>query len=146
MKKKVFGEEKGMALLSLKRRVLGSVLSGALNVVLKICQVVFQLVFVIGVVLMRMQKKTQSPMTQLTQVVNSPKLENVERKLEVERMQFPMSVKAVLVKDVSFQTEKGVTYLDEGTEVRIDPEENIAYHNGFHFDISQEEYKIAYLN
>lgn len=67
----------------------------------------------------------------------------VERKLEEKML---TKVKAILLSNVSFNTFQGETNLKVGTEIVLEPEENIGYYNGYHFDIRKEEYKVLYLN
>lgn len=95
-----------------------------------------------------MSKKTLSPERPiLTQPVKDEKLDEVERKRKgAERMLKALKVKAVLLSDVSFQTNEGMTKLESGQHVFVDPETNIAHFGGLHFDLLKEEYKVLYMN
>jgi hypothetical protein len=90
-------------------------------------------------------KTLMSKKTQLTQNVKEPTvMANSGTLAQEERMR--ISVKAILKTDVSFKTHSGTTHLDEGTEIKVEPEDNIGYYNGNYFDLKENEYKISYLN
>lgn len=49
----------------------------------------------------------------------------------------------VLSKDIKFRNfENEWIVLKEGTDAYVDPEENIAYSEGYHFDINKSEYVV----
>lgn len=55
-------------------------------------------------------------------------------------------VKAVLKQTVSYIKEGEQIQHKSGTEIEVDPEHGIAFHEGDHFDIDTTEYKVVYLN
>lgn len=59
---------------------------------------------------------------------------------------FYVKVKAILLEDVSFSTTGGTHHLDVGTIIELEPEENIGYYKGYHFDLGKDEYKVTFLN
>lgn len=53
------------------------------------------------------------------------------------------TMKALLLKTISvFVYDKSTLLIRQGTEITIDPEQNIAVYKGYHFDIDKSEYSI----
>lgn len=57
-----------------------------------------------------------------------------------------VKVKAILMRNICFLIEGSEVEYKSGTEILVDPENNIGIYNNVHFDLIKSEYRVMYVN